>query len=105
MCVCVSYHYGGELQEGEAPIELRLFVLDEANVGGRQRGEGGQRRQDGLQRGVRPQVPQDQSWERTGENVSSRDGTEREGGDVQRPSHAETHCRWPPLPAEGWPRR
>ena len=58
----LTHHDGGQLQEGEAAVEVGVLVLDEADVGGRQGGEGRQRRQDGLHRRVRAQVPQDQSW-------------------------------------------
>lgn len=57
----MSYHNSGELQEGETTVHLGLLVLDEAHVGGGERGEGSQRRQDGFHISVWSQVPQDQS--------------------------------------------
>ena len=56
-----THDYGGELQEGEAAVEVGVLVFDEAYVGGREGGEGGQCRQDGLHRRVRAQIPQDES--------------------------------------------
>lgn len=39
----IVYHDGGELNEGESTIQLRLFVFNEPNVGGRERSERRQR--------------------------------------------------------------
>lgn len=55
----IPYHDGGELHEGESTIQLRLFIFNEPNVGGRESSERRQRRQNGLQRGVRTEIPED----------------------------------------------
>lgn len=57
--VRILYHDGGELYEGEAAIQLRLFVFDESNIGGRKSSERRQRRQNGLQCGVRAEISKD----------------------------------------------
>lgn len=59
MQVRILYHDGGELNEGESTIQLCLFVFNEPNVGGRESGERCQRRQNGLQCGVRTKIPED----------------------------------------------
>lgn len=66
--VCVFYHDGGELQEGEATVELGLLVFNEPDVGWRESGEGSEGRQDRLQSGVRTQIPQDQGCTRDTQN-------------------------------------
>lgn len=57
--LCRPHHDGGELDEGEATVQLGLLVLDDAHVGGRQHCIGGQGPQDGVHGAVWVQVAQD----------------------------------------------
>ena len=75
------HHDGGQLHEGEAAVELRLAVLDDANVGGRQRGKGSQGCQDGVQAAVRVEVAQDDGWGEQGDEGRPTEGPE---GDPKR---------------------
>lgn len=47
------------MDEGKPSVLARLFVLNEADVAGREVGVGGECRQDGFNSGVRGDVPQD----------------------------------------------
>lgn len=47
------------MDEGKPPVLARLFVLNEADVAGREVGIGGECRQNGFNSGVRGDVSQD----------------------------------------------
>ena len=64
-----AHHDGGQLHEGEAAVELRLSVFDDADVGGREGGEWGQGGQDGLQAALRVEVAEDDGCGAEGEDV------------------------------------
>lgn len=56
--LCRPHHDGGELDEGEATVQLGLFVLNDANIGGGQHCVGCQGPQDGVHGAVWVQVAQ-----------------------------------------------
>lgn len=58
----LSYHNSSELKESKPSVELRLFVFDEPYIWRRESSKRGQSGQNGLQRRMGSQIPQNQSW-------------------------------------------